>query len=159
MKKNNKGFSLVELIVVVAIMAVLMTVLAPMLLKYVEQSRLQKDNSAIAEIANAIEIAMANETINNSVDATGVVIEITDGDTANKKAKTVTFSSTDTNALIKELSTVIGTYTTTSNTYRDLEADIEITVTNTNGVVKVSVTGWINKVGGEASTTSNPKVL
>ena len=35
-KNNNKGFSLVELIVVIAIMAVLMVVLAPAMLRYVE---------------------------------------------------------------------------------------------------------------------------
>ena len=37
--KNNKGFSLVELIVVVAIMAVLVGVLAPAYLRYVEKTR------------------------------------------------------------------------------------------------------------------------
>ena len=41
MKKNNKGFSLVELIVVVAIMAVLVGVLAPAYLGYVEKARRQ----------------------------------------------------------------------------------------------------------------------
>ena len=39
--KNNKGFSLVELIVVVAIMAVLVGVLAPAYLRYVEKTRMQ----------------------------------------------------------------------------------------------------------------------
>ncbi len=36
---TNKGFSLVELIIVIAIMAVLVGVLAPQFIKYVEQSR------------------------------------------------------------------------------------------------------------------------
>lgn len=40
-KKNNKGFSLIELIVVVAIMAVLVGVLAPAYLRYVEKARRQ----------------------------------------------------------------------------------------------------------------------
>lgn len=40
-KQNNKGFSLVELIVVVAIMAVLVGVLAPAYLQYVEKAREQ----------------------------------------------------------------------------------------------------------------------
>jgi len=40
-RSNNKGFSLVELIVVVAIMAVLVGVLAPSYLKYVEKAREQ----------------------------------------------------------------------------------------------------------------------
>ena len=64
---TNKGFSLVELIIVIAIMAVLIGVLAPQYLKYVEQSRLQKDNQAIAEIANAVKIDFAVESIYASV--------------------------------------------------------------------------------------------
>ena len=40
-QKNNKGFSLIELIVVVAIMAVLVGVLAPAYLRYVEKARRQ----------------------------------------------------------------------------------------------------------------------
>lgn len=62
-KKNNKGFSLVELIVVIAIMAVLMVVLAPAMLRYVEKTRLQKDDSAVSEVANAAELALADETV------------------------------------------------------------------------------------------------
>jgi prepilin-type N-terminal cleavage/methylation domain-containing protein len=45
-KMDNKGFSLVELIVVIAIMAVLMGVLAPTLLGNVEKSKLSKDKSS-----------------------------------------------------------------------------------------------------------------
>lgn len=40
-RDKNKGFSLIELIVVVAIMAVLVGVLAPAYLRYVEKSRRQ----------------------------------------------------------------------------------------------------------------------
>lgn len=58
-QKNNKGFSLVELIVVVAIMAVLMGILVPTLVKNVEKSKKQKDASAIEEIRNAMEIKLA----------------------------------------------------------------------------------------------------
>lgn len=60
-KKNNKGFSLVELIVVVAIMAVLLGVLVPTLVRHVESSRLSKDKSALDEIKNAVEVTLATE--------------------------------------------------------------------------------------------------
>ena len=47
-KMNDKGFSLVELIIVIAIMAVLVVVLAPQYLKYVEKSRVSADATTAA---------------------------------------------------------------------------------------------------------------
>ena len=50
LKGNNKGFSLVELIVVIAIMGILAVTLAPRLMHYVEKTRVASDQ----EIANAV---------------------------------------------------------------------------------------------------------
>lgn len=66
-KNANKGFSLVELIVVIAIMAVLVAVLAPSLLAYVERSRAQKDDSAMGEVTNAILLGMSDQDIFDEV--------------------------------------------------------------------------------------------
>ena len=65
MKKQNKndGFSLIELIVVIAIMAVLMAVLAPSLIRYVEDSRMQKDDSAMSEVVQGTKLAFSNAEI------------------------------------------------------------------------------------------------
>ena len=60
-RKNNKGFSLVELIVVVAIMAVLIGVLVPTLVRNVEKSKKQKDISAVEEVRNQLTVALADE--------------------------------------------------------------------------------------------------
>ena len=76
-KKNNKGFSLVELIVVIAIMAVLMVVLAPAMLRYVEKTRVQKDDSATSEVANALELALAQEDIYAEAGGKTVVVTVT----------------------------------------------------------------------------------
>lgn len=53
---NNKGFSLVELIIVIAIMAVLIGVLAPQFIKYVEKS---KESVDVTIMDNAYEAGHA----------------------------------------------------------------------------------------------------
>lgn len=61
-KTNNKGFSLVELIIVIAIMAILAGAIAPALIRYIDKSRKSNDISAAKTIKTAVETAMANET-------------------------------------------------------------------------------------------------
>ena len=60
---GKSGFSLVELIVVIAIMAVMAAVLAPALLGYVEKSRMQKDSSAMDEVVNSVQLAIADQEV------------------------------------------------------------------------------------------------
>ena len=60
---TNKGFSLVELIIVIAIMAVLVGVLAPQFLKYVERSRKSTDVQNVASIVTALQTYAADPTV------------------------------------------------------------------------------------------------
>lgn len=57
---NNKGFSLVELIIVIAIMAVLIGVLAPQYLKYVEKSKISSDSDLVASIRSGVETMISD---------------------------------------------------------------------------------------------------
>jgi len=59
-EKNNKGFSLVELIIVIAIMAILVGVLAPQFIKFVEKSRESTDLQNIEEVKTAVETYVAD---------------------------------------------------------------------------------------------------
>ncbi len=75
-KLNNKGFSLVELIIVIAIMAVLIGVLAPQYLKYVEKSRVSADADQLDKLISAVEIYSAENGVVEgeiTIDASGVV--------------------------------------------------------------------------------------
>jgi len=62
-KKDNKGFSLVELIIVITIMAVLTAILAPQFLKYVERSRVARDVTNIEIVVRGIQTALADEEV------------------------------------------------------------------------------------------------
>lgn len=63
MSKRDEGFSLVELIIVIAIMAVLLAVLAPMYIKYVERSKIATDRQIVSAVHEAIAVAIADENI------------------------------------------------------------------------------------------------
>ena len=99
-----------ELIVVVAIMAVLMAVLVPTLIRNVEKTRVQKDKSAIAEIHHSTELAIADEEyINATVSASGASVTngvLTVADLfANKAGDT----GNDGDQLAKEVADAVGT--------------------------------------------------
>lgn len=74
MKKTNKGFSLVELIIVIAIMAILIGVLAPQYIKYVEKSRKSADEDNADNLKNAVMTACTDEDYIDSITAGNKIV-------------------------------------------------------------------------------------
>ncbi len=57
---NNKGFSLIELIVVICIMAIAVGVMAPQLIKYVEKSNVSSDRQLADTIRSGVAMAIVD---------------------------------------------------------------------------------------------------
>jgi prepilin-type N-terminal cleavage/methylation domain-containing protein len=66
-KMNNKGFSLVELIVVVLIMAIIAVALAPQVMKWVENSRKSTDCNNYDSIVSAVNVSIADEKVMKAI--------------------------------------------------------------------------------------------
>lgn len=93
MKGNgNKGFSLIELIIVVAIMAVLIGVLAPQYIKYVEKSRASVDEDTADTLLSAGYLIASDEDYFPDI-STGSKIIFTRGGISLDPAGDVTLSN------------------------------------------------------------------
>lgn len=143
-KKNNKGFSLVELIVVIAIMAVLVGVLAPTLIGNIEKSRESKDLQNLDSIRQAVVTAMSDENVYSStVPTTGSVIVASGANGAN-----LAFNGTY-GSLSTEFGTII-TSDTKMTSKSGTSGTLEIHVLST-GAVEVGV----YKSGSTVSAAKN----
>lgn len=78
-RMNDRGFSLVELIIVIAIMAILIVVLAPQYLRYVERSRNSTDMQNARTMMTAIETWAADPQASSNFGASGsdVILTVT----------------------------------------------------------------------------------
>lgn len=86
---TNKGFSLVELIVVIAIMAVLVAVLAPAMLRYVENSRKSTDAQTVAGIVTVAQATVIDSNVapgTYKITVNGTKYEVADA-ASNSEAK------------------------------------------------------------------------
>lgn len=97
-KKDNKGFTLVELVIVIAILAILVGILAPQYTKYVEKSRKSADVNNMDEIIRAIEVYYVDQGADSKLtDSTTITI------TMNADKKSVVTVSAQTGSTTTDL--------------------------------------------------------
>lgn len=148
MKRNqkrlgNKGFSLVELIVVIAIMAVLVGVLAPTLIGNIEKSRESKDVQNLSEMQRGIVTALADEKANAAIPSTGTYKITEDGlEVVSATGANVTEFNSVYNNIVKYKAM-------TCKAIKDQPINVSIN----NGVVRV----WVDVKSGETIKSSELK--
>ncbi len=128
-KMNNKGFSLVELIIVIAIMAVLIAVLAPQYLKYVEKSRVSADGQTADEFYSALQVVASDPDVTLNTGTTYKVTSDTNG--------TITIDA-NTKPILKDVMDTTKTYTFKSNTFKASARNITMTWDGTNKIWKIT---------------------
>ena len=133
MKKifNNKGFTLVELIVVIAVIGVITVLLTPQFTSYIEKARIGTDKNAIGEVAHAAETAFVS--INKNEDFTEMQIEISSKGEASYRP------SVTTSDLVEGVSNIVSedSYVYKSDFYRG--QTVKITINATTGKAEIGV--------------------
>lgn len=154
-QKNNKGFSLVELIVVVAIMAVLMGILVPTLVKNVEKSKKQKDASAIEEIRSTMVTTLADPTYSD-IEATIVYDGTTiDVDTPKTIAAVEPITDAEVKTFLTAVSADVKDWKFTSKAYK---ADDQVTFVISGQMVTVYREAEDESVPGAGGADAIPTV-
>lgn len=123
---GNKGFSLVELIVVIAIMAVLVAVIAPTLIGKIEESREGNDLNTLGEVRSAVVNALTDEDIYKAVVGDDTVQFTISEDL------TISDDIADSTKLKNELEEIIGTFEWKSDVCEDEVITIRV---DSNGKV------------------------
>ena len=103
--KNNKGFSLVELIIVIAIMAILVGVMAPQLIKYIEKTNVSADTQLADSVKTAITTAIMDPAVINK-DSSNVAVVMGKSNWA--KLDTIGTNYTDGTTVAGAVSEILG---------------------------------------------------
>lgn len=133
-KMNNKGFSLIELIIVIAIMAVLVAVLAPQYMKFVERGRAASDRDNVKAIESALQVWAVDTEATSTFTGT-TTVTLTRPTTVAGGVAPVTQTG-----VVKDALEAAGlSATVPSLTNRQTFSKVTITVTvNSNGTIEIT---------------------
>jgi len=146
--KNKKGFSLVELLIVIAIMAVLVGVLAPQYIRYVERSRMSADVQTVNTIASTIRMTTLDPMFDDILPtgATASIIATWATSTTTTGTLTITFggviAAADATTLSNEILAQIGGSPIAARSNGAQTADVVITYNlNADGTGTIVLSG------------------
>ena len=162
LRRSNKGFSLVELIIVIAIMAILVGVMAPQLIKYIEKAKVSNDTQIADTLHSAITYALMDPEVNAANDGSEVWIQrfTTGGDFVQVFQSTL-YDTTDCKFL-QEVTDIVG-----FNPWTTDEGDMGFKSTTVTGysaprpVAKMNASGTAFAIylsGSDRTGNRNPEI-
>lgn len=157
--KENGGFSLVELIIVIAIMGILVGALAPIMIKYVEKANVASDTQMLDAVYQATIYAIADPDVGSDPSSKVLI------DSFTSPTKLEDLMAPANNLLSKEILETLGWTDLNQSTYEAMlrsahASDCEIYFVYQGGI-KNPLVMWItttDKTGKKdtSNTTSNP---
>ncbi len=155
MKKNNAGFSLVELIIVVAIMAIAIGVMAPQLIKYIEKTNVSSDLQLADTIRTGVAMAIVDAEVQADV-ASQPYLELMESSTGMNINENASFLNSDC-VLKTSLEDSFGfPINQIMFQIRSAHGDSDCNVKTVNNVVQVTFT-CTDVTGRKDSTNSTPE--
>ncbi len=166
MKSNNKGFSLVELIIVIAIMAILVGILAPQLIKYIEKSNVSADTQMLDAVYDAVVFASVDPDVMADSASRAILDDMRTQTIKLEDLENVSVYSAG-NRFYQEVISTLGWDDLNQSTYQGMLKSAHISGTGTSGAtIYFTYKGdfvnplimWISTTdaSGEKNTSYNP---
>lgn len=138
-RKSKKGFTLVELIVVIAIIGVLAAIIVPTTLHFVNEGRQEAANSELSEIRNAVNNGLTLKPELTSANIIAILGQASIANTSEGNVEisvatngTITFTSDSSNCTVNDL---------TLNTGITITAGFTVTIPKTGNITSAPAAG------------------
>lgn len=161
--RKNKGFSLVELIIVIAIMAILVGIMVPVLMHFIEKSNVSSDYQLADTIRSAVAYSIVDARVKDDPDSQPFLQELENpsAGVVNINGKDmISITSINQPCVLKES---LEEYTgcplgsLKAQIRSKHESDTECYVCTTNGIVTIAL--YHTDSTGRKNPTGNPDII